>query len=461
MRPDRPAALLPFLVLVSGALPTTGAAQDAWLLHVEGDFAMPLLEPTADRFGPGFGASVGFHAALSDAFLLGARYRFGLLTDGPAPLEAGLADPGVGTLHSLHASLRLRPFSPLSPGAERGTGFFVELGGGGSLTGDRIRPSAEVGLGYGFAIGDFDLAPVARWTSVFEVDDQLEDRPAHILLLGVELTFLDARTSTPDTVAVEPTPIGDRDGDGIYDDVDACIDEPEDIDTFQDEDGCPDPDNDADGILDVDDSCPLQPEDVDGFEDGDGCPDPDNDADGILDVDDACPNEPEVYNGVADRDGCPDVGLIEMIDDRIVIDERVLFDFSRARLRREAIGILRAIVTMQAQHPEWEQLRIEGHADVRGTVSGNQRLSEMRSQRVRNMLVTLGIDGELIDAVGFGHQQPRYRGLSEAEHQGNRRVEFVVRRRRSLTPEEQRIEDREAAREREQARAERAEGSTP
>ncbi len=139
----------------------------------------------------------------------------------------------------------------------------------------------------------------------------------------------------------EPS-IGDRDGDGIRDDVDQCPDEPEDFDNFADEDGCPDPDNDRDGILDVDDECPLvpedhdgdadedgcpegnegdrdgdgildaddqcpdDPEDRDGFQDEDGCPDPDNDNDGILDVDDLCPNDPEDRDGFQDEDGCPD-----------------------------------------------------------------------------------------------------------------------------------------------------------
>ncbi|MCC6875684.1 MAG: hypothetical protein IT378_15360, partial [Sandaracinaceae bacterium] len=45
----------------------------------------------------------------------------------------------------------------------------------------------------------------------------------------------------------EPS-IGDRDGDGMRDDVDQCPTEPEDFDGFADEDGCPDPDNDRDGI---------------------------------------------------------------------------------------------------------------------------------------------------------------------------------------------------------------------
>ena len=139
----------------------------------------------------------------------------------------------------------------------------------------------------------------------------------------------------------EPS-IGDRDGDGLKDDVDKCPDDPEDFDDFEDTDGCPDPDNDRDGIFDEDDSCPNEPEDKDGredddgcpeadvldrdgdgipdekdscpddpedqdeFEDKNGCPDPDNDKDGILDVDDLCPNKPEDKDGFEDKDGCPD-----------------------------------------------------------------------------------------------------------------------------------------------------------
>jgi Outer membrane protein and related peptidoglycan-associated (lipo)proteins len=132
--------------------------------------------------------------------------------------------------------------------------------------------------------------------------------------------------------------MGDRDGDGIKDDVDKCPDDPEDWDGFEDEDGCPDPDNDKDGIPDELDACPNepgpesnhgcpqhlvhdrdgdgipddvdkcpdQPEDFDGFEDEDGCPDPDNDKDGIPDKVDLCPNDPEDFDGFEDEDGCPD-----------------------------------------------------------------------------------------------------------------------------------------------------------
>lgn len=98
----------------------------------------------------------------------------------------------------------------------------------------------------------------------------------------------------------------DRDGDGIFDSDDACPSEAEDMDGFEDLDGCPDPDNDGDGVLDVSDDCPAEAEDIDSFEDRDGCVDPDNDSDAILDINDQCPNDPEDYDGFEDENGCPD-----------------------------------------------------------------------------------------------------------------------------------------------------------
>src|SRR5204862_3787943 len=120
---------------------------------------------------------------------------------------------------------------------------------------------------------------------------------------------LSSKAGSPDArafigIVFEPN-IGDRDGDGIKDDVDKCPDEPEDRDGFQDEDGCPDPDNDKDGIPDVDDLCPNEP----GPKENRGCPlqkDLDRDGDGIPDAVDKCPDEPEDFDGYQDDDGCPD-----------------------------------------------------------------------------------------------------------------------------------------------------------
>src|SRR6218665_933020 len=132
----------------------------------------------------------------------------------------------------------------------------------------------------------------------------------------------------------------DTDGDGIPDVSDKCPLQPEDMDGFQDTDGCPDLDNDADGIPDAIDRCPLVAGPLenggcaDGDKDGDGivdrvdlcpeqpgpqemrgCPDPDKDGDGIVDRLDICPNEP----GPHETRGCPDVdtdkdGIVDRLD---------------------------------------------------------------------------------------------------------------------------------------------------
>jgi len=66
--------------------------------------------------------------------------------------------------------------------------------------------------------------------------------------------------------------LGDRDGDGLAGSRDVCPDVAEDMDGFEDDDGCPDGDNDRDGVRDEDDRCPNHAEDRDGDFDDDGCP---------------------------------------------------------------------------------------------------------------------------------------------------------------------------------------------
>ena len=102
-------------------------------------------------------------------------------------------------------------------------------------------------------------------------------------------------------------PDSDPDGDGVLGDADACPDDPEDKDDFEDSNGCPDLDNDGDGLPDTADQCPNDAEDKDGFEDDNGCPDLDNDNDGVLDAADQCPVEPEDKDGFEDDNGCPDL----------------------------------------------------------------------------------------------------------------------------------------------------------
>jgi outer membrane protein OmpA-like peptidoglycan-associated protein len=89
----------------------------------------------------------------------------------------------------------------------------------------------------------------------------------------------------------------DADLDSIDDARDECIDQAEDIDGFEDQDGCPELDNDGDGVPDLKDRCAQQA----GPAANDGCPARDSDKDGLLDPDDKCPDQA----GDAANDGCP------------------------------------------------------------------------------------------------------------------------------------------------------------
>ncbi|MDP9035146.1 MAG: thrombospondin type 3 repeat-containing protein, partial [Myxococcota bacterium] len=198
------------------------------------------------------------------------------------PLRNGVFADGNLVTYGAGASLRV--LEPLDLVAET---YGTYLLSSGSDSG--VRPSNEVVGGIKLFVernSYLMLGAGGRYTNGFEAADQ-----------RVFLGFI-----------FEPS-IGDRDGDGIKDDVDQCPDDPEDFDGFKDEDGCPDPDNDNDGIPDVDDRCINVPEDHDGDHDDDGCPegkDGDRDGDGILDSKDQCPDEPEDRDGFQDEDGCPD-----------------------------------------------------------------------------------------------------------------------------------------------------------
>jgi OOP family OmpA-OmpF porin len=129
-------------------------------------------------------------------------------------------------------------------------------------TGDMVEAKSTIPLGVGIAYG---IAP-QRLDVIGEAFTEIplggENYQPGEAIAGLKmylaknsfLSFGGGAGFLPDKVAsprlraflaivFEPN-IGDRDGDGLKDDVDQCPDDPEDKDGFEDEDGCPDPDND-------------------------------------------------------------------------------------------------------------------------------------------------------------------------------------------------------------------------
>ncbi|MDC0709579.1 Ig-like domain-containing protein [Stigmatella sp. ncwal1] len=227
----------------------------------------------------------------------------------------------------------------------------------------------------------------------------------------------------------------DNDGDGILDASDKCPNEPETKNGFQDEDGCPDVapppppvDTDGDGLTDDVDRCPTEPEDKDGFRDEDGCPDPDNDQDGVADASDKCPNEPETINGVNDEDGCPDKGKVKVLVERekIVILDKIFFTSKMNVILPKSFSLLKQVAQVLKAHPEIEKIRVEGYTDDQGADEENLRLSERRAKAVLERLVQEGVEAERLESVGFGEARPVASNKTSKGRDNNRRVEFSV-----------------------------------
>jgi len=219
----------------------------------------------------------------------------------------------------------------------------------------------------------------------------------------------------------------DNDQDGIPDAKDKCPNEPEDRDGFQDDDGCPEPDNDKDGIPDAQDKCPNEPEDKDGFQDDDGCPDPDNDGDGIPDDKDKCPNEPETKNGVDDDDGCPDSGGRMQMAKVDLPKDAIGFDAGKTAPNKAGQAVLDKIADLMKTNPQVRRIRIEAHTDDREAPKKRLRdLSQSRATATRDYLIKKGIDGDRLQAVGYGDSRPVDKGASAEARGKNRRVDIII-----------------------------------
>jgi outer membrane protein OmpA-like peptidoglycan-associated protein len=245
---------------------------------------------------------------------------------------------------------------------------------------------------------------------------------------------------------------------------DKAPDAPEDIDGFEDEDGVPDPDNDQDGVCDSNptiqgkleeyaskckgsDKAPDAPEDIDGFEDEDGVPDPDNDQDGFCDPNptiqqnlaryagvcksiDKCPDQPGT------QDGCPPKGptVIDVRKRQIVILEQVNFFYNSPKIMPRSFALLRSVATTLKDNAWIQVVQIEGHTDARGRPDYNLKLSQRRTESVRDFLIKEGIKADRLTAKGFGAGalldtgcgDLKDRKAREACHEKNRRVVFTI-----------------------------------
>lgn len=215
----------------------------------------------------------------------------------------------------------------------------------------------------------------------------------------------------------------DSDGDGIVDKFDACPTEPGVASDDPSMHGCPLPDRDGDGIPDAVDACPDTPGVASENAEDHGCP-PDTDGDGIRDDVDACPREKGKPNEDPEKHGCPEA--VRVTETEIHILQQVQFDTGKATIKSVSNALLDEVAGVLNDHPDISKLEIQGHTDNRGGQALNQRLSQQRAESVRKALIDRGISEDRLAAKGFGPDKPIADNKTADGRQKNRRVQFMI-----------------------------------
>jgi len=111
------------------------------------------------------------------------------------------------------------------------------------------------------------------------------------------------------------------------------------------------------------------------------------------------------------------------VEQRVPIENRVLFDFDKSTIKPEAKPVLDNLVSELKEFPQ-DTVVVEGHTCNIGTDEYNEGLSDRRANAVVDYLVSNGIDRSRITAVGYGEAQPAVPNDSPANRALNRRAYF-------------------------------------
>jgi peptidoglycan-associated lipoprotein len=102
----------------------------------------------------------------------------------------------------------------------------------------------------------------------------------------------------------------------------------------------------------------------------------------------------------------------------------IYFDFDKSDIKSEYRPTLQAHAEYLANHPS-VHVRLEGHADERGTREYNIGLGERRANSVRAYLTLQGVSASQIETISYGEERPVAMGHDESSWRLNRRVEIV------------------------------------
>jgi OOP family OmpA-OmpF porin len=221
----------------------------------------------------------------------------------------------------------------------------------------------------------------------------------------------DACPATPREAAVDADgcPLdSDEDGVRVPDDRDRCAGSSQ--GTLVDDHGCP-PAAEAESASDVQGPCSGPP--AEAPVDDKGSPIDDRDGDGVADGADRCPGTPAGL--MVDTGGCP-----------ISLTLAVEFDVDKSDIKPRYHDELHRGAAFIHKYLD-SRILIAGHTDWTASEAYNMALSRRRAESVRDYLVdNFGIQGERLEAMGYGETFPIADNTTAEGRQRNRRVELSI-----------------------------------
>ena len=110
--------------------------------------------------------------------------------------------------------------------------------------------------------------------------------------------------------------------------------------------------------------------------------------------------------------------------DRALAKTKFYFEFDKSDLSQEDRDALVFHANQLKANPNMN-IRLEGHADERGTREYNLALGERRAQAVERYLQVQGVAAGQMETISYGEERPADSGTTEAAYSLNRRVEMI------------------------------------
>ncbi len=110
--------------------------------------------------------------------------------------------------------------------------------------------------------------------------------------------------------------------------------------------------------------------------------------------------------------------------DSALADRIIYFEFDRSDIPTQYLDLLGKHAEYLIEHPG-VKVRLEGHADERGSREYNIGLGDRRAQSVRRILLFQGVANDQVTTVSYGEERPAVEASTEDAYSKNRRVEIV------------------------------------